>query len=207
MALIECPECGKKISSYAYACPECGCPMDVIEVLQKKKQEEELKRLEEEKISCEERKRMLELEQIKKQQEEEIRLKKEKQLLEEELANEEKKRKIQQKKELEQYEKYMSTLRVENFDFIKIQSFDKESEKQFRVNINKNPMDKQFIGLKYKQIFRDSRNNEWQIVDIKKNNCYEGLDEILPGYYIAGESFSGSRIRRENHNYDIRKGY
>ncbi len=27
MALIECPECGKKISEKANACPNCGNPM------------------------------------------------------------------------------------------------------------------------------------------------------------------------------------
>lgn len=30
MALINCPECGKEVSSYAEACPNCGCPKDVI---------------------------------------------------------------------------------------------------------------------------------------------------------------------------------
>ncbi len=28
--LITCPECGKKISDQAAACPGCGCPMEVI---------------------------------------------------------------------------------------------------------------------------------------------------------------------------------
>ena len=27
MALISCPECGKKVSSMALSCPECGCPI------------------------------------------------------------------------------------------------------------------------------------------------------------------------------------
>ncbi len=27
MALINCPECGKKISDRASSCPNCGCPM------------------------------------------------------------------------------------------------------------------------------------------------------------------------------------
>lgn len=30
MALILCPECGKKFSDKASACPECGCPMEYI---------------------------------------------------------------------------------------------------------------------------------------------------------------------------------
>ena len=30
MALIECPECGKQVSSKAPACPGCGVPMDAI---------------------------------------------------------------------------------------------------------------------------------------------------------------------------------
>ena len=30
MALIKCPECGKKISEYAPHCIFCGCPMDII---------------------------------------------------------------------------------------------------------------------------------------------------------------------------------
>lgn len=28
MAMIKCPECGKKISDKAEACPNCGCPID-----------------------------------------------------------------------------------------------------------------------------------------------------------------------------------
>lgn len=28
MALIKCPECGKKISDRAASCPQCGCPID-----------------------------------------------------------------------------------------------------------------------------------------------------------------------------------
>ena len=27
MALVQCPECGKVISSFAQACPNCGYPM------------------------------------------------------------------------------------------------------------------------------------------------------------------------------------
>ena len=27
MALIKCPECGKKISDKARKCPDCGCPI------------------------------------------------------------------------------------------------------------------------------------------------------------------------------------
>ena len=30
MALIICPECGKKFSDKAPACPECGCPTEYI---------------------------------------------------------------------------------------------------------------------------------------------------------------------------------
>ena len=33
MALIECPECGKKISEYAEMCIGCGCPMSVVNQL------------------------------------------------------------------------------------------------------------------------------------------------------------------------------
>ena len=29
--LIKCPDCGKEVSSKAKACPNCGCPLDVIE--------------------------------------------------------------------------------------------------------------------------------------------------------------------------------
>lgn len=31
MALITCPDCGKKISDKATACPECGCPMGALQ--------------------------------------------------------------------------------------------------------------------------------------------------------------------------------
>jgi ribosomal protein L37E len=27
MSLIDCPECGKRVSSQAAACPACGCPL------------------------------------------------------------------------------------------------------------------------------------------------------------------------------------
>lgn len=30
MALLTCPECGKKVSEYASVCHECGCPVSVI---------------------------------------------------------------------------------------------------------------------------------------------------------------------------------
>ncbi|MDD6906031.1 MAG: hypothetical protein PUJ69_02920 [Porphyromonas somerae] len=30
MALVSCPECGKEVSAHAEACPNCGCPKDVI---------------------------------------------------------------------------------------------------------------------------------------------------------------------------------
>lgn len=30
MALVSCPECGKEVSTHAEACPNCGCPKDVI---------------------------------------------------------------------------------------------------------------------------------------------------------------------------------
>jgi hypothetical protein len=29
MALINCPECNKKISDKAFACPGCGCPTNI----------------------------------------------------------------------------------------------------------------------------------------------------------------------------------
>ena len=30
MALIKCTECGKEFSDRAAACPNCGCPTDII---------------------------------------------------------------------------------------------------------------------------------------------------------------------------------
>jgi hypothetical protein len=41
MALIECPDCGRKISDRAAVCPDCSCP--VREVLAERRAEEELK--------------------------------------------------------------------------------------------------------------------------------------------------------------------
>lgn len=32
MALIKCPECGHKLSEKANVCPECGCPVENIEI-------------------------------------------------------------------------------------------------------------------------------------------------------------------------------
>lgn len=35
MALIQCPECGKEVSSAARACPNCGCPMeDIVKLIE-----------------------------------------------------------------------------------------------------------------------------------------------------------------------------
>lgn len=31
MALVKCPECNKEFSEHAACCPNCGCPMSVIE--------------------------------------------------------------------------------------------------------------------------------------------------------------------------------
>ncbi len=28
MALVDCPECGKRVSNHARSCPQCGYPMD-----------------------------------------------------------------------------------------------------------------------------------------------------------------------------------
>lgn len=30
MALIKCPECGKKVSDMAKACPKCGRPLNAV---------------------------------------------------------------------------------------------------------------------------------------------------------------------------------
>ena len=30
MALINCPECGKEVSNKAKSCPNCGCPIEVV---------------------------------------------------------------------------------------------------------------------------------------------------------------------------------
>lgn len=39
MALIQCSECGKKFSEYANKCPNCGCPIDIIEKENTKRKE------------------------------------------------------------------------------------------------------------------------------------------------------------------------
>ena len=39
MALVKCPECNKEFSEYAECCPNCGCPMSVIE---QQKEEEKI---------------------------------------------------------------------------------------------------------------------------------------------------------------------
>lgn len=49
MALIDCPECGKKVSDMAKACPSCGYP--VFDLFTKKKlSEKEIQDIEEDKI-------------------------------------------------------------------------------------------------------------------------------------------------------------
>ena len=40
MALIKCPECGKEVSEYAKACPNCGCPTEDIIKLKRAQQEQ-----------------------------------------------------------------------------------------------------------------------------------------------------------------------
>lgn len=40
MALINCPECGEKISSYAETCPHCGIPKEMMDMAQTPKAEE-----------------------------------------------------------------------------------------------------------------------------------------------------------------------
>lgn len=39
MALVKCPECNKEFSEHAECCPNCGCPMSVIE---QQKEEEKI---------------------------------------------------------------------------------------------------------------------------------------------------------------------
>ncbi len=39
MALVKCPECNKEFSEHAECCPNCGCPMSVIE---RQKEEEKI---------------------------------------------------------------------------------------------------------------------------------------------------------------------
>ena len=42
MSLIKCPECGKEFSDKAAACPNCGCPTDVINSTSKTSEETEI---------------------------------------------------------------------------------------------------------------------------------------------------------------------
>lgn len=37
MALMQCPECGNKVSDKAEKCPKCGCPVSRINELQRSK--------------------------------------------------------------------------------------------------------------------------------------------------------------------------
>ena len=63
MAIVKCPECGKEISSYATACPNCGFPLKTVKdtdekphevnrigLQDKESQEKELERKEERKV-------------------------------------------------------------------------------------------------------------------------------------------------------------
>lgn len=43
MALITCPECGKKISDKATSCPNCGCPIASVKNLQELSKQEEVR--------------------------------------------------------------------------------------------------------------------------------------------------------------------
>lgn len=54
MSLIYCPECKKEISEYAVQCPNCGCPMEIINAIL---EQQSLKKAEEEKRIAEQMKK------------------------------------------------------------------------------------------------------------------------------------------------------
>lgn len=203
MSLIACPECQKKISEYAPACPNCGCPMSVIEdILHKKKLVDEAN------IELERKKKEEELEQkrtLEEERQKTIAIKKEqKRKLTEE------KNKLRTEMELKEYKKYLSTLKVEQFDIITIAKLnDSISERTFRVDTKRKSGHDIFIGLKYSEIFADKRGEKWQVLDIKKNNPYEGLDSVLPGLASSGFEPIGKRspTYTKKPNYDISEEY
>ena len=41
MALIKCSECGHEVSDRASACPNCGCPIGNVGIIQERTQEKE----------------------------------------------------------------------------------------------------------------------------------------------------------------------
>lgn len=73
MAVLNCPECNEKVSSYANMCPHCGCPKSVIDKLlleaEEKRQEAKRKSLEEAEKRAEELRVEKERKQIKEEQE------------------------------------------------------------------------------------------------------------------------------------------
>lgn len=210
MALIVCPECEKRISEFAPACPNCGCPMSIIEdillkkmleeeeaaELARKKKEEEL----EQKRILEEEKRILEEQRLKALAIEEEQKRK--------LAEE--KYRIKKENELREYKKRMATLKVAQFDTITIaKPNNSQSKRTFRVDTKRNYGHDIFIGLKYSEIFTDKRGEKWQVLDIKKNNPYEGLDSILPGLAssdIGLVSGKGSPTYSKKPTYDVGEG-
>lgn len=206
MALITCPECTKQISEYAHACPNCGCPMTVIKELINKIEQEQLeaRKREEERIRKE--KLQKEIQEKRERQLAEQKLEEEKIRRQNELKLEEKRQALKRQKEAEEYKKYLQTLEVSYFDLISLICLDGDKEElSFRVDINCRPGDKKFIGLKYGEIWIDDRGYRWRITDIKKNNPYEGLEDILPGRYMPNSSpIKGSVINRQKPYYDIR---
>lgn len=193
MALIVCPECEKRISEFAPSCPNCGCPMSIIEEIFRKRAEEEKiaeqKRLKEEQRKLEELKRQEIEKKLKEEEERKRKLELNRKNEEEKerlLRLENEKREIAEKKKLEEYQKYLKSLRVAQFDLIEVEKVGVEnSTRSIRVDIKRKPHHKIFIDKAYMEVFQDNRGILYKIVNIKKNNPYEGLGDIVPGLTVA----------------------
>lgn len=160
MSLIECPECGKRISEFAPSCMDCGCPMSIIKDIINKNN---LKGKE------------VVVREIK-QEKQETKTNIKQQKIKEQTAEEQKRMNIEK-----EHKKYLEGLRVEQFDIITVDKLKNSHNKRtFRVDTKRNYGHDLLIGLKYLDIFEDIRKEKWRIIDIKKNNPYEGLESILP---------------------------
>lgn len=107
------------------------------------------------------------------------------------------------KESLDKFNSLYDYMVSQNIRFSSVKSINTGEVRTFQVNVNKKESDKRYIGMQYKQYFTDQRNQEWQIIDIKKNNKYEGLDSILPELYEAGSTGFGNSIHKKPYKYDI----
>lgn len=194
MALIECPECNKKISEYANNCPHCGCPRQVIERLLKEK--EVIISVKDRKTVCKKEKSEQTsgtetLTEEEKKQEYEQR--KKARIEEEQLTREER-----EKQALKAYKEKIRYLRetivIKKGDDVEVLNTKNKSYYTLR-NVTEHDG---VIGLRLEDKYT-YRNSVYKIVNIRVNNKNDGLASIVPqGYNIKGNGYSGATYMKND---------